>query len=48
MPTLTVTCRRCGHIFKPAPDAFRASTWHTCPACLAKPHPPAAERTDAA
>ncbi len=27
------TCRTCGRPFAPSPEAIRAGTWHTCPAC---------------
>lgn len=33
MPTLIVTCRRCGRTFEPDPRDVRAGAWRVCPAC---------------
>lgn len=33
MPTIAVTCTRCGDEFEPDRQAIAAGHWHTCPAC---------------
>lgn len=55
MPTLAVTCRRCGREYEPDPRDVRAGTWRLCPACRDEPRrtrdkkqPPANERMEAA